>query len=71
MKRFKIIEKLFGIKYIVNHNSKEIHKIKNITKVCRTYLMTKANYISKKKAEKLLNSGYNGCCFCYPEKDDG
>jgi len=71
MKRFKLIEKVFGIKFIVNHNSKEIHRIKHLKGVCRTYLMTKAKYASKKKVEKLLKSGYNGCRFCYPEKDEG
>jgi hypothetical protein len=62
------IKQIFGYKYIVNHNSKEIHRIKFRTSKCRFSLMKNAVQIRKKDADWLLSEGYDGCKYCWTEK---
>jgi hypothetical protein len=70
MKRQKIKE-WFGFKLIANHNTREIHRAEHITDRCRLFMMRNASYISTSKANKLLAKDYNGCRYCYKEKDKG
>ena len=62
---------LLGFKYIVNHHTKEIHRAESTDSRCRFFLMTKAERINKKKLQKLLTQGYNGCRWCMREYDLG
>lgn len=61
-------KKFFGYKYIANHNSKEIHRIEDITKYCHISLMKNATQETRRKAIKLLHNGYDGCKHCYKDK---
>ena len=67
-KRFKF---WLGYKYLVNHNTKEIHVLKEVTTKCRLAMMSNKEVITSRKVKKLLNKGYNGCRHCYKEEDEG
>ena len=70
IKRNLFIE-FFGWRYIVNHNTKEIHRADSTDSRCRFHLMTKCERITKRKLKKLLERGYNGCRWCLQEYDLG
>lgn len=64
MKRNKWLER-FGFRYILNHTSKEIHRVSELKIMCRVHLMTNAGYhtkLSQFVARKF--KGYDGCCKC-------
>ena len=64
----------WGMGYVVNHRarSKEIHRLKTKHKNCQTERISNRQYVSKRKALKLIREhGYNGCCFCWKEVDKG
>jgi len=64
--------KFWGLGYLVNHNRKEIHRLKYKHVNCLTAAMTNKSYVSKSKALKLIDDGpYNGCRYCWKEKDEG
>ena len=67
------MEFLFGVKYthFVNYGTKEIHVLEDSDSKCRLNMVEHGDYITKKKALKLLNKGYNGCRYCWKEKDKG
>ena len=64
------IKILFGIKevekpYLLNRNTNEIHDLNNPHKNCHVELMTNKEYISEKKAARLVRKGKaDGCRFC-------
>jgi hypothetical protein len=60
------IKSFFGYAYIVNHNSKEIHKIKSLTKNCKIKLMKNAEQITLSTSKWLLYNGYSKCKHCWP-----
>jgi len=65
---------LFGYGYVVNHRSREIHKLSDKSSNCKLELIADHNreYISKSRALKLINKmGYNGCRWCWDEQDKG
>ena len=72
MKRKRILE-LIGFRFIVNHKTNEIHRVRHITKNCMIQVMTNGRYNTKWRVKKLMkrNERYNGCRYCYKEKDTG
>jgi hypothetical protein len=68
MRRCRLIERL-GFKYIANHRTKEIHRVEHLTSRCRINLLKRSGYCTRWWQEKLLRKGYNGCRYCYKEKD--
>ena len=63
--------KFWGFGYLVNHNKKEIHRLKYKHVNCLTAVMTNKEYVNEAKASELLAEGYNGCRWCWAEKDKG
>lgn len=65
--------KFWGFGYKVNYrkSSREIHKLSNKHVSCNLHMMTNYEYITQKKADKLLKEGYNGCRYCWKAKDRG
>lgn len=63
--------RLFGYRYLLNLRSKEIHQLNNTTDNCLINLMSKNNkkFIGKRKLNKYLDQGYNGCRWCFASKD--
>ena len=70
---FKEIWMIFwGFGYLVNHNSKEIHRINDKHRNCHLELISKENreYVTRRRAVRLIkNDGYNGCRWCWSEND--
>jgi hypothetical protein len=67
---FKFIKKIFQKKiYIVNLNSKEIHKSLNPHKNCKTDLISNRIDITKSEYNDYIKNGFNGCKWCN-EKDN-
>lgn len=66
-------ELFFGVEYkfYVNHGSKEIHNIAATEKRCQLDKITRHEWVTEGKANKLLRKGYNGCRYCWTEKDKG
>ncbi|HAQ19618.1 MAG TPA: hypothetical protein DCR40_10365 [Prolixibacteraceae bacterium] len=72
LKEFLLI--IFGFGYLVNHRSKEIHRVTEKHRNCHlNHISGKTSeHITKRKALKLIkNNGYNGCRWCWPEADAG
>lgn len=63
--------KFWGLGYFVNFGTKEIHKLENKTDLCKLWMITKGMFITRKKALRLIKKGFNGCCYCWPEEDNG
>jgi len=71
---FEALAIIFGFGYVVNHNTKEIHDLSSKKTHCQLHLMSRKNkmYVSLRKALRLVNSDeYNGCYWCWNEKDNG
>lgn len=67
MKRNKALERI-GFRYILNHNSQEIHRVSELKKICLINEMKNAGYhmwLSQYIAKRL--KGYDGCKFCNPK----
>ena len=67
-------QKLFGLTYLVNEHTKEIHNLENEKKNCSIGMIAKHNkrHITRTKAIKLiLNGKYNGCRWCLKKYDKG
>ena len=63
---------LIGFGYLINHNTKEIHRVKTLTPSCLIYLMKNYGYGTKIYVWFLINFfGYNGCAYCFKEEDKG
>lgn len=64
----------WGLGYLVNHRSKEIHRVYFKHKNCKTEVMTDNNseFVSHRRAINLIRKhGYNGCRWCWPVADKG
>ena len=72
MKRKKFLEWM-GFRFIVNHKTKEIHRVKDINKQCMIWLMTNGRYATLWRVKRLMKQDerYNGCKHCYKEEDRG
>ena len=58
----------WGLCYKVNLKSGEIHHLQNNKTTCNTHLISKAIYLTKRKALRFINNkGYNGCGHCWKE----
>lgn len=69
MKRNYFLE-LIGFGYIVNHGTKEIHRVDRITPACGLHYLRNYGYGTRLYALMLIKwFGYNGCCHCFSEKD--
>lgn len=72
MKRNRVKE-FFGLRYIFNTRSKQIHRVDNLQDSCHFLNMKNGYYCSKKKALKLITQGdkegnkYDGCRHCWKE----
>lgn len=63
-----------GLGYVVNHRSREIHRISDKHRNCHLGIISKKNseHVSKREAMKLIKEkGYNGCRWCNEETDKG
>lgn len=70
MKRNKLLE-LIGFKFIVNHSSKEIHRVQYLTMNCFIDKMKHSGYATSWKVKRLLKRNYNGCRHCYSTENKG
>ena len=63
---------LRGRCYVVNHNTKEIHRLSHKHSQCKLHLMTNREFVTKKEAQNWIETyKYNGCRFCWEEEDEG
>ena len=62
---------LWGLGFVVNLRSKEIHRLKSKHRNCNTEKIRRVRYVSQKTAVRLLQKGYNGCRWCWKEQDFG
>lgn len=70
----EIFRMFFGLGYVVNHRSREIHKISEKHRNCHLDLIADQNreYCCKKHAKHLIKDcGYNGCRWCWNPMDNG
>lgn len=61
-------------KYIINHNTKEIHRSTYVTLNCRINEMHPSHREDTNddwRVAQLIRSGYNGCYWCYRSQDTG
>jgi len=64
----------FGFGYLVNHLSKEIHRVSNKHENCHLDIISSkhSEYITRSMAEHLIrNRNYNGCRWCWKSQDNG
>ena len=60
----------FGFGYVINHASREIHRLSRKHKNCLYNMMDKKKYTTKEHAYYLIFSkGYNGCKWCFKEEN--
>lgn len=61
---------LIGFGYIINHGTREIHKLENVVPRCNIYIMKNYGYGTKLYTKILIKYfGYDGCSYCYKEKN--
>jgi hypothetical protein len=70
MKRRSRLWELF-FPFITNERSKEVHRVKTLSPNCHIDIMANGKYRTRRKVRKLLADGYNGCRWCFNEKDNG
>lgn len=61
-------------KYIVNHNTKEIHRTAFTVSSCRISEIKsdhREDTDSDGRVAQLIRDGYNGCYYCYRSQDTG
>lgn len=61
-------------KYIINHNTKEIHRTAYTVPNCRINEILREHREDTDydwKVAQLIKSGYNGCYWCYRSQDTG
>jgi hypothetical protein len=64
MKKFNLfIHRVLGYKYLVNLNTYEIHRLKNIHPNCQIELIKDGKYITKNDYPKYIIEG-DGCRWC-------
>ena len=64
-----IFRKILGQKYLMNKQSGEVHKLKNVTKACGVYKMLEENklYLTSRRYKKFRESDdiqVDGCIHC-------
>jgi len=65
---------LFGFGYVVNHHTKEIHRLSEKHRNCKLEGMAKHNseHITRRHALRLIKKyHYNGCRWCWGSQDNG
>ena len=70
------IMNFLGYGYVINLRSKEIHRLKTKHSNCRLNQMKRKKYVTKDRAMWLMNfpqlgKGWNGCRYCFSERDLG
>lgn len=61
-------------KYVINHNTKEIHRYAYRTANCQIPEITSShreNTDSDGRVAQLIRNGYNGCYWCYRSQHTG
>lgn len=53
----------------MNFNSKEVHKVSDVSGKCHVEMMTNAKYAFSQK--RYLKKGFNGCRYCNKKEDMG
>lgn len=64
----------WGLGYLVNHRSREIHDISKKRTNCKLEFISAKNseYVTRRKAMQLIKKyKYNGCRWCWPAEDKG
>ena len=64
----------WGYGYLVNYNTKEIHRINNKHHNCKIETMSKktSEHVTRRQAIKLIKKhGFNGCRWCWKNADLG
>ena len=64
----------WGFGYLVNHRSREIHRVAEKHTNCKLHLISKNNseYVTRSRAMKLIKTyHYNGCRWCWEDQDKG
>lgn len=68
-----MFRRFFGLKYLVNKSTGEIHRVSKITGACGVRNMARKNklYVTKSKMLKLIANDFkfNGCVHCFKVKD--
>lgn len=68
----KWLRGIFGLNYLVNLGTNEIHDLSRSTLRCRIDMVTKKKYVTKKRMLRMCASKkYNGCNKCNKELDRG
>jgi hypothetical protein len=65
---------MLGFGYLVNHRSREVHRVMEKHHNCHLDLIAEQNreYVTRKKAKRLIKDcGYNGCRWCWNPMDNG
>lgn len=66
--------RLFGLRYLINLSTQEVHSLKNEHPNCRLKLMAKHNkdYVTEEQKEMYLKETlHDGCRWCMPERNHG
>lgn len=64
--------RFWGKYYVVNHNKKEIHRLWHKHVNCLNIARKNREYVTETQALILIaEKEYNGCRWCWPEKDNG
>lgn len=56
--------------YVINENTKEIHKMNNVKYQCFIDKLINKTYINSDQLKGYLKSGYDGCYWCNNEYDN-
>jgi hypothetical protein len=71
MKRDNFLEAA-GFNYIANHRTKEIHRVSRLHTNCKIYVLRNAGYCTWVWVQVLMRVfGYDGCRWCYGERNSG
>lgn len=62
----------WGRPFLVNHNKKEIHSLKNKHVNCLPIADKNKQYVGYKKAVRFIEEkGFDGCRWCWNHRDSG
>lgn len=64
----------FGFGYLVNHHTKEIHRLSEKHKNCKLEFISDHNseHVTRRTAFRLIKKyKYNGCRWCWGSQDSG
>ena len=70
---FLFIRMIIGKRYVINENTKEVHKLSNLKKNCHYDIMNNKKYLtfSRYNHLKLNSTEYDGCRWCNTEDNTG